>query len=194
MARTRTFIAVDLGAGIRKSAVAFQKALALCGADVNWVEAENLHVTLNFLGEVDDKELHAVCRAVKKAVAKAPPFKLRVNGLGAFPTPRRPKTLWAGITDGATDLAKLHGLIEGPLIEIGCYRREDRPYTPHLTLGRIKGETDSETIAQELPKHMAWDGGHTVIEQLLIFSSELRREGPTYSVVGRAALDGVMEI
>ena len=129
MARTRTFIAVEIGADIRASAVALQEALAKTGAEVKWVEPESMHVTLLFLGEVDDRELHQVCRAVKDITASEPPFPLRVSGVGAFPTPRRPKILWAGITDGAGELKRLYDKLEAKLLDLGCYRKEERGYT-----------------------------------------------------------------
>ena len=151
---------------------------------------ENMHVTLLFLGEVDDRELHAVCRAVKGAAAGEPPFPLRVSGVGAFPTPRRPKILWAGITDGAESLQRLNAALEGPMLELGCYRKEERGYTPHLTLGRVKGDSDSLALASELPKRLAWDGGRAQVDEVLVFSSELERDGPTYTVIGRAPLAG----
>src|SRR5215471_16910115 len=101
MPRTRTFIAVEIGEAICDNAVALQESLAKTGASVKWVTPESMHVTLLFLGEVDDRELHAVCRAVQEIAAREPPFPLRVSGVGAFPNTRRPKILWAGITDGA---------------------------------------------------------------------------------------------
>src|SRR5580704_2532452 len=101
MARTRTFIAVDVGDGIRNNAIALQKGLAKTGAEVNWVTSESMHVTLLFLGEVDDRELYTICRTVKEVATGEPAFPLRVSGVGAFPTARRPKVVWAGITDGA---------------------------------------------------------------------------------------------
>src|SRR5438045_2059794 len=98
MGKTRTFIGIDVGEGIRNNAVALQETLAKTGAEVKWATPESMHVTLLFLGDVDDRELHAVCKAVKEAAAGEPGFALRVSGVGAFPTARRPKILWAGIT------------------------------------------------------------------------------------------------
>lgn len=190
MPRTRTFIAVDTGAVIRASAVALQKELAKTGAEVKWVEAESLHITLLFLGEVDDRELHSVCRAVKDVAAGEPPFPLRVSGVGAFPTPRRPKVLWAGITDGANELRRIYGSLEGKMLDLGCYRREERSYTPHLTLGRVKSEADGYAIAKELPQYLAHDGGRTVIDEVLVYSSVLERDGPVYTILGRGELKG----
>lgn len=188
MARTRTFIGLDVGNDIRNRVTDLQAALAADGADVKWVEPENLHVTLLFLGELDDRDLLTVCRTLSSAARREPPFPLRVSGVGAFPTPRRPKVIWAGITDGADSLVRLHTAIETPLLDIGAYRREERAFTPHLTLGRVKGEENSNLIAAELPKRLSWDGGQTMIDELLVFTSELRRNGPEYTVVARAAL------
>jgi 2'-5' RNA ligase len=190
MARVRTFIAVEVGPSVRAAAVALQQALAKSGAEVKWVEPTNLHITLLFLGEVDEREVHTVCRAVDGAVRGEPPFAVRVCGVGAFPTPRRPKTVWAGITDGAEELTRLYDLLERPLIELGCYRREERGYTPHLTLGRVKAEADGNTLAAELPKHRTWDGGPVPVDEVVVFASELRRDGPVYTPLGRSKLRG----
>ena len=188
MPRTRTFIAVEIDDAIRASAVALQEALAKTGAEVKWAAPDTMHITLLFLGEVDDRELHSVCRAVKEVAATEPPFPLRVSGVGAFPTPRRPKILWAGITDGATELKRLYDKLEAKLLDLGCYRKEERGYTPHLTLGRVKGEADGFALARELPKRLAWDGGRTVVDEVLVFASELKPDGPEYTVIGRAEL------
>jgi 2'-5' RNA ligase len=190
MARVRTFIAVDVGDEIRAAAVALQQRLARTGADVKWVGSEAMHVTLLFLGEVDELEVVSVCRVVKEVAGREPPFPLRVSGVGAFPTPRRPKIVWAGITDGADRLRELYSRLEAKLLDLGCYRKEERGYTPHLTLGRVKGDRDSSALAAELPKLLAWDGGQTVVDEVLVFSSELTRDGPEYTVLGRGELGG----
>ncbi len=190
MARLRTFIAVEIGDDIRAAAVALQQRLARTGAQVKWVEPQNLHVSLLFLGDVDELEVVSVCRVVKEVAGREPPFPLRVSGVGAFPTPRRPKVVWAGITDGAEPLRRLYTRLEERLLDLGCYRKEDRAYTPHLTLGRVRGEKDGSALAAELPKLMAWDGGQTVADEVLVFSSELTRDGPEYTVLGRGELRG----
>ncbi len=190
MSRIRTFIAVEVGDEIRKSAVALQQRLARVDGGVRWATPQSMHVTLLFLGEVDERDILAVCRAVQEVAGREPPFPLRVSGVGAFPTPRRPKTIWAGITDGADDLRRLYGLLEAKLLDLGCYRKEDRAYTPHLTLGRVKAESGGRALAAELPKLMAWDGGRTVVDEVLVFSSDLRPEGPEYTVLGRGELTG----
>ena len=190
MPRTRTFIAVETSADIRANAVALQESLAKTGAEVKWTTSETMHITLLFLGEVDDRELHSICRAVKDVAATEPAFPLRVSGVGAFPTPRRPKILWAGITEGAEELKCLYEKLEGKLFDLGCYRKEERGYTPHLTLGRAKSEADGFALASALPKLIDWDGGRTVVEEVLVFGSVLQKGGPEHTVLGRGELAG----
>lgn len=190
MARVRTFIAVEIGAAVRSAVGALQSSLAKSGAAVKWVGPANLHVTLLFLGEVDNRQLSALCRAVGAAAEGERPFALRVSGVGAFPSARRPKTVWAGIADGSAELTRLHALLEPPLLDLGCYRREERGYTPHLTIGRTKGEDDGQAVAAVLPKHATWDGGTTTVGEVVVFASELRRDGPEYTPLGRCPLKG----
>jgi 2'-5' RNA ligase len=188
MGRTRTFIGVDIGDAIRGSSAALVKELSRAGLAVKWAAPDSLHVTLLFLGEVDDRELHAVCKAVKAVAAREPAFSLRVSGLGAFPTPRRPKVLWAGIADGVEPLRRLHAGLEERMLDLGCYRKEEREYSPHLTLGRVTGDADANAVAAEIPKRQGWEGGRFAVDEVLVYSSELDRDGPVYTVIGRAPL------
>ncbi|MBP3959093.1 RNA 2',3'-cyclic phosphodiesterase [Gemmata sp. G18] len=190
MGRTRTFIGIDIGDAIRGSAVALQKELTKISAGVKWTAPESMHITLLFLGEVDDRELHPVCKAVKAVAAGEAPFSLRVSGVGAFPNPRRPKVLWGGVTDGAEPLQRLYTALEEEMLELGCYRTEERGYTPHLTLGRINSPEDGVALVAELPKRMAWQGGRVAVGEVIVYSSEMDRDGPVYTVMGRAPLTG----
>jgi 2'-5' RNA ligase len=188
MARLRTFIAVDIGKAIRGRAVALQEALARSGTDVKWVEPDNLHVTLLFLGEVEDRDVPAVCRVVADCAGELPPFALQVATAGCFPNPRRPRILWVGVGRGTQELVALHDALEPPLLELGCYRREDRPYTPHITLGRVKSDRPTDRLAQALAKQAGWDGGEIDVREVLVMSSELRPQGPVYTVLSRGKL------
>jgi 2'-5' RNA ligase len=188
MGRVRTFIAVDLGKELRARCVAVQETLARAGADVKWVPAENMHVTLLFLGEVEDRTLSDVCRAVALVAGRHEGFTLSVESLGCFPNPRRPRIIWAGIGAGKEELVALHDALEPPLLDLGCYRREERQYTPHMTLGRVEGDQPTEGLATALARKADWHGGTLEVRELLVMSSELRRDGPIYAVVGRGKL------
>lgn len=190
MARLKVFSGVDVGEAVADRAAALQQLLAATNANVNWVAPENFHVTLNFLGDVDDRDLHGICRAMADAAKRVPPFRLKVTGVGAFPTPRRPKVLWAAIDEGSESLQRVYAAAEPPLTALGVYRREERGYTPHLTLGRVKDEADGALLAPELAKYAAWHGGDVFVQEVKVYSSELRRTGPVYSVIGRAPLTG----
>lgn len=188
MARLRTFIAVELGKAIRDRAVALQDVLARTGAQVKWVERENLHVTLLFLGEVDEREVPEICRAVAETCAARTPFEMVVEAVGCFPNARRPRVIWVGVGQGTQELVALHDALEAPLLARGCYRREERRYTPHITLGRVKADRPSDHLAAALAKQAGWRGGSTQVEEVLVLSSELRPQGPVYTVLSRAPL------
>jgi RNA 2',3'-cyclic 3'-phosphodiesterase len=190
MSRIRTFIAVDIGDALRQRTAQLQQKLARAAPEVKWVEASNMHVTLLFLGEVNELDLVPICRILKEQTSGFPSFTLDIGGLGAFPTVRRPKILWAGIQEGADDLKQLHQRLEQPLMELGCYRREDRAYSPHLTLGRLTEDDRAEAWGPIIAEHADWHGGSVQIDKILVMSSELRRSGPAYTVIGRAHLDG----
>jgi RNA 2',3'-cyclic 3'-phosphodiesterase len=188
MARLRTFIGIDPGKLIRDRLVALQDTLARAGVEVKWVEPENLHVTLLFLGEVNDVDVPAVCQAVADGVQGHAAFSMAVETTGCFPNPRRPRILWAGVGQGTQEVCAVHDAIERPLLDLGCYRREERRFTPHITLGRIRGERPADKLAAALAKQAAWKGGETTIREIQVLSSELTSEGPVYTVLSRAKL------
>lgn len=186
--RLRTFIAVGVDPFTRDRLVGLQQRLADGGADAKWVEPTNLHVTLLFLGEVDSRETPEICRIVAEAAERQPAFTMMLAGAGAFPTPRRPRTLIVHIAQGGDELIRLHDVLEPPLLEHGCYRREERAFKPHLTIGRVKGRADDPALSGAIQKFAAWQGGETRVQELLVLSSTLRSEGPEYVVLSRAPL------
>ena len=188
MPRIRTFLAIDLGAEIRARLVSLQEELATIAAEVKWVEPENLHITLHFLGEVEKRETLDICRAAQKAIKEMPEFPLTIEGVGCFPNPRRPRTLWVGAGAGGEEVCAIHDAIEVPLLEMGSYRRETRQYVPHVTIGRVKGEGPNEELAKALPTHKTWSAGEVQVSEVCVMSSQLTPAGPIYTVLGRAKL------
>ena len=188
MARLRTFLAVDVGKTIRDRCVALQEVLGRSGAEIKWVEPENIHVTLLFLGEVQERDIHELCVAVADCCAEQGAFRISVETVGCFPNPRRPRVLWAGIGAGTQELVALHDALEPPLLDLGCYRREDRQYTPHITLGRVRGDRSTDKLAAALAKQAAWRGGDIEVREVQVLSSELTPKGPVYTVLSRGKL------
>jgi 2'-5' RNA ligase len=188
MPRIRTFIAVDLDPAIRQRTVALQESLARSAAEVKWVEPENLHVTLLFLGEVEDRQVHEVCRAVTACCAEQEAFTLTVGGVGAFPNLRRPRTLWVGLGLGTQQMVSLHDALEEVLLDLGCYRREERGYTPHVTLGRLRSDRVDDDLIRALTKNAAWQAGEMQVAEVQVMSSQMSPKGPLYTAMSRAKL------
>jgi 2'-5' RNA ligase len=189
MPRLRTFIAIDPGKAIRDQLVGLQEGLARSGVEVKWVESDNLHVTLLCLGEVELNEVPAVCDAVAGGVSSHKAFNLSIAGVGCFPNPRRPRVVWAGVGQGAQEVCAVHDAIEKPLLELGCYRREDRRNPPHITLGLIRGERSTRDLATALAQRAGWKGGDILVREIHVMSSELTPDGPVYTVLSRAKLN-----
>ena len=190
MSRVRTFLAVDLGKPLRERLVALQQALGRAGVEVKWVEPDNLHLTLLFLGEVGMEALPAVCAAAAKGAGRQPAFTLGLQGAGCFPNPRRPRVLWAGVGPGTPEVCALHDALEEELLETGGYRREERPFAPHVTLGRVKSDRPADRLAAALLKQADWQGGQTAVPEVHVMGSELTPQGPRYTVLSRAPLAG----
>jgi len=188
--RLRTFIAVSLEKFSHDRVVGLQRRFQDLGVPVKWVEPNNLHLTLLFLGEVDARETPAICKAVETAVRSMRPFAITIAGAGAFPTPRRPRTLIVHVSEGNEEMIALHDAIEKPLLELGCYRREERPFKPHLTLGRVKGQAELEPLVNSIKQFEGWQGGQSQVDEVLVMSSELYSHGPQYAVLSRAHLRG----
>src|SRR5438045_7611838 len=119
MARIRTFIALDLGKQIRDRMISLQERLARTTNEVKWVEQKNVHLTLLFLGEVDEREVVLVCKAVAAVAAEHEPFHLTVETIGCFPNMRRPRILWVGVGEGKQAVIDLHDRLEEPLLQLG---------------------------------------------------------------------------
>ena len=190
MTRMRTFIAVALDDAVRRKAAALVEQLGELGPGAKWVQPETLHITLLFLGEVDAREILDVCKAVRGVTENLPPFEMRVAGVGGFPNLRRPRTVWLGVDEGAAEIVELHDEIEEAMLELGGYRREERGFTPHITLGRCKGEDLTPEMQALLAKQAKWHGGLQTVREVQVLSSELTRNGPIYTVLSREKLLG----
>ena len=143
-APTRTFICLDLPETIRVQAEALQRRLAGLGDKIRWVNPRNLHLTLRFLGEISRSQVETVCLAVRCAAARVDVFPIHLSGTGCFPSPRRPRVFWIGVAD-ASPLVRLFETIEEELVSAG-FPREARPFSPHLTLGRVRNDRSNARL------------------------------------------------
>lgn len=192
MPKVRAFIAFDLSSGSQSNVNRLLETLQNDphGGQVKWMVPDLMHITLHFLGQIPSRDVVPLCRLLDNVGKKIPPFRVMLKGLGGFPNNRRPKILWAGMTEGAEPLEKLHDALATRLEEMGEYRRESRGYTPHLTLGRLNKEADQDYWSTIIQKYEKWDGGYSHVSEILLYQSELRHDGPQYSIIGRADLRG----
>jgi 2'-5' RNA ligase len=141
------------------------------------------------LGDVDVLEIPGVASAVTQAAGEIDAFELEVRGAGAFPAADRPRTLWLGAGAGAQSMVALQAAIQRKLDQLG-YRGESRRYVPHLTLGRAGRDSPARSLVRELAGLADFEAGSMLVDEVLVFSSQLRPEGPVYDVLARAPLAG----
>lgn len=184
----RTFVAVEIDTPIRTAAGELIAALGDTAANVKWVEPQNLHLTLKFLGDVHQREIPQVCRAVAIGASKAEAFEFEVRGAGAFPNAARPRTVWIGGGNGKEPMVVLHDRVEAALAELG-FREEHRRFQPHLTIGRVRGVGPGIAELGELLQQRAdLSIGRMRVRKVTVFSSALTPNGPIHEVLGTAPL------
>ncbi len=192
MARIRTFVAVEIPSNVRQQATQLIERLRQAGGNVKWVEPPNLHFTLNFLGEVDEREVNDVCTVVAQAAGKIDPFEMHCMGVGAFPNVARPRTIWLGVDEGSEAMCRLQDAIATALVPLG-FRKEKRAFLPHLTLGRVRrGGPELRALSQRIKEHAEYDAGVAAVEEAVVFSSRLESTGPIYQAMSRAELGNAL--
>jgi 2'-5' RNA ligase len=189
MTRIRTFVAVDLSADVQRRAGQLIQRLGHDAEGCKWVDPQNLHLTLAFLGEVDETEIPAVCRSVAAAAGSFRSVEIEARGIGAFPDARRPHTIWMGIGAGRDELIDLQDQVARVLERLG-FPRERRRFQPHVTLGRQRRGLASAALVEKLAQWQDIELGTCLIDEVVTYSSRLDRRGPTYAVLARAHLQG----
>ena len=155
------------------------------GQPVKTVSADNLHMTLKFLGDTDPTRIPKISNAVSEAVDGEKTFEGHIVGLGAFPRIQRPTVVWAGFENGEP-LMRIAESLETKLCGLG-FHPEQKPFHPHLTLARIKSKPPSE-LTELLNENQTTDFGAVCISSVELFQSELQPTGPRYSVLASAEL------
>ena len=186
---TRTFLAVPLSEQVVAQLADAQEALSAAGAQVRWVARENLHLTLKFLGNVEDADTDEVCRLAGEVAAAVEPFEFVVTGLEAVPPRGALRMIWANITEPTGRLAELQRSAEDAYERMG-FEKETRPYRPHLTLGRVKSGRNVAELRTAAARFAETDFGATPAGELIVFESRLTPSGPIYSPLTKAAIGG----
>lgn len=178
----RTFVAVLISEGLRQKIASVQDELIKAAPAVKWVARDNFHITVKFLGGVKSGRIDAVTEAVAEAVEEIEPFEIEIGGVGAFPSADRPKTVWIGVARGSEMLAEVAKRVEDALEKLG-FERENRPFRSHITVGRVKDSRDARKLGTAIKNAEAVQFGPLRVSSVAVMKSDLRREGPVYSVL-----------
>ena len=192
----RVFAALELPPALcaqLSEVVAGLEALLPLGG-VRWAQAGGMHVTLKFYGEVASERLAELQAALKQAAESAGPLALELQGLGVFPNPVHPRVIWVNVAGEVEKLLPLYQKVEQASAALG-FKPEARGFTPHLTLGRVKGHLrprEREALADALARQRGQAFGAFSAETLSLMRSELKPTGAEYARLFAASLSGRM--
>ena len=189
----RLFIAIEIGDAIAQEASRVVDTLRRRAASfapdarITWVTPERMHLTVRFIGHVDEVRATAIVQAFRESMGVGA-FELAVEGTGAFPPKGAPRVVWAGLADGLTEVEAVEREVTRRLMQLGI-AAEDRPYRPHLTLARVKepARLRAAALLDGLEQHMF---GRVPVGAITLFESRLSSKGPTYVPLLRTTLSG----
>jgi 2'-5' RNA ligase len=176
----RTFLAVDISDEVRQSISILIDGFKGLESGIKWVDPKNIHITVYFFGEADESTVKALEAIIEESIKGMSSFRLHAEGISAFPSLRSPRVIWVGINNKSGELRTLFsrvgdGIVKGNL----QVNMENREYTPHLTLGRVKRRPDKRLI-EEIEKHGSEPFGSFSAGRIVLYRSTLTRNGPVY--------------
>jgi 2'-5' RNA ligase len=180
MSTIRSFVAIPLERELLNRIEQFQRELRSLPADVKWVNIHSIHLTLKFLGDVDDTRIGELGGAIERAREGFTPWIVPVKEAGAFPSLRNPRVVWIGIQDQTGELAQLQGRMEKEFARLG-FAEEGRPFSPHLTLGRVRSSRGKPELIRYLVDETSREFGEIAIAKVVLFRSELKPSGAVYT-------------
>jgi len=185
----RAFAAVNLDETLRKRLADVQRLLQESGADVRWTDWRGLHITLKFLGEVEESRIPEISGAIRGALAGCGPFRLRLQGAGSFPSRGAPRVIWVASAEGAKPLAEMAARVEDALEPLG-FPREKRAFAAHITLGRVKSPRGRERLVEGVAALAGEEFGEMTVKRAALMESRLTPQGAIYSPVEEFPLAG----
>jgi len=179
----RAFIAIEIPENIRSILAKLQDQLKASGADVKWVERQNIHLTLKFLGDIDDVLREKIGAALGAAAADNQPFRAVIGLCGAFPNVDYPRVIWVGISEGDTQTKKIARDLEDRLSKLGL-AKDERAFASHITIGRVRSPSKRKNLTHALAdqaQNLAKLNLVFNISKLTLFKSTLSPKGPVYA-------------
>ena len=181
----RCFIAIDIDEKIRKAIANVQKQLDgkvdIKKGDVKWVEPENIHLTLKFLGEIKDEQAAEVCDITKQVAEAYQNFTIDIESVGSFGG-RSAKVVWVGAKKGTDELLALQKDLEALLEQVG-FPKEDREFSAHLTLCRVNHPIAGLKMGEAIAQFSHLKLGSIAADAIYIYQSQLTPQGPIYTML-----------
>ncbi len=178
--QNRCFLAVEVNDHVKVNVKVLQDHVKLCEADVKFVEPENLHFTVKFLGSLDSEHVRGVIDGLAPLLKGEKSSKVSVQGIGCFGKSSLPRVIWAGVGPGKAYLAGLFGRISMVLGELGL-RTEENEQIPHITIGRVRSDKNINKLEEIISKESETFFGDTEIDAVKLKSSVLTPSGPRYT-------------
>jgi len=176
----RSFLAIELPEAILKRIGEVQRVLKSSRADVRWVSPQNIHLTLKFFGNIEESKINSIAQSIEEPARTTSPVWVTVRGIGAFPGLKSPRVIWVGLHDEKKVLVSFQKKLDGELQKIG-FQPEDRPFHPHLTLGRMRSSRGKDELVKEMEKYREEEFGNFQADRVVLFKSDLRPEGAIYT-------------
>ncbi len=184
----RTFIAISVPEEIKERISDFQRNFKKGKGFIKWVRTESMHLTLKFLGDVEEDRIASMAESVQETVGSQKPFTISLAGTGVFPHPGRPRVLWVGVEEGKEILISLAEKIDRSCTSLG-FKPEKRKFSAHLTLGRVKSAKGIDSTLSTV-KTADFQGGSFQADEIVVMKSELRPEGAQYTPLHTIKLEG----
>jgi 2'-5' RNA ligase len=187
MATLRTFIAIELDEDLKDNLARLQNRLRgeMSPSSVRWVRPEGIHLTLKFLGDTTEEQVEQVKEALARAAAGAGPITFSVGGVGCFPNTRRPRVVWVGLHEPTGALARLRDAVEEQVAPLG-FPTEKRPFSPHLTLGRVHrraSKSEVREVGEVVAASAIGDIDEMTATAVFYIQSDLRPSGAVYTTL-----------
>jgi 2'-5' RNA ligase len=185
----RCFIAICLPDMLKRGLAEVQDSLKVPGIQVGWARPDGIHLTLKFLGEVEEKDISRISGALSRAVDGVAPFVGTLRGVGCFPGMSTPRVVWIGIEEPEGILRRLQQNIEKSMEDIG-FPAENRSFKPHLTLGRVRSLIHREALIRQIEKNKDPDLGSFEVREVHVMQSILKPEGAVHVTLASVVLKG----
>ncbi len=184
----RAFIAIEIGSEIKRRASECVDKLKRTGADVKWVESGNIHLTLKFLGNIEEGTLPGLNEIISGVVSKRESFNISIENIGAFPSLKRPRVIYVCVGEKGNNLLSLYEDLNKRIGELGI-KEESRKYVGHITLGRIRTKRNISELTTALKSETVCFFGIERVSCLYLVQSQLTPQGPFYTKLNNFLLN-----